>query len=408
MIFWIIATALALLSAGLLTLAVLRGRAGAEPAAVYDLRVYRDQLREVERDLARGVIAEADAERTRVEISRRILAADAQMKAGGDDQGQTLGRPLLIGALAVCLIGGSLWLYSSLGQPGYGDLPRSLRVEAAAEAREKRPSQATAEAEMPPSNQAEAAGADYVDLVERLRETVAARPDDLEGHMLLARNEAVLGNFKAAYEALEGVLRIRGDGATGRDHLNVADMMILAAGGYVSPEAEAHLSDALKLEPQNGGAQYYWGLMHAQTGRPDLSFRIWSRLLASSPPEANWVEPIRAQIEQIAALAGETRFQLPPLAPPPGPSAEDVEAAADLTDEERADMVRNMVDGLVTRLANEGGTADEWARLIRALAVLGDTERAKAIYDEAVSAFAEDPFGLDMLKDTAESAGITQ
>ena len=84
MVFWIIVAAIALLSASLLALAALRGRPGVEPAAAYDLRIYRDQLKEVDRDLARGIVAEADAERTRTEIARRLLAADAQMREAGE------------------------------------------------------------------------------------------------------------------------------------------------------------------------------------------------------------------------------------------------------------------------------------------------------------------------------------
>ena len=61
MLFWIISAALALLIAALFALALLTRRAEAEHHAAYDLRIYRDQLKEVERDLARGVINEADA-----------------------------------------------------------------------------------------------------------------------------------------------------------------------------------------------------------------------------------------------------------------------------------------------------------------------------------------------------------
>ena len=81
MSFWIVTGLSALLSVAVLVVALLRGRAGQQPAAAYDLQVYRDQLKEVDRDLTRKVIEEADAERLRNEISRRILAADAAMKA---------------------------------------------------------------------------------------------------------------------------------------------------------------------------------------------------------------------------------------------------------------------------------------------------------------------------------------
>ena len=152
MTFWIIVALMALAVAALLALALLRGRTLQEPAAAYDLRVYRDQLTGVDKDLARGVIDAADAERIRTEISRRILAADAQVKAeesaGSRGGRMNLGVAIVFG---VALIVGSLGLYRSLGAPGYGDLPLSLRVEMAEANRTSRPAQAEVEARMPPT-----------------------------------------------------------------------------------------------------------------------------------------------------------------------------------------------------------------------------------------------------------------
>ena len=81
MTFWIITSAMALVIAATFALVLLRSRAAAEPAAAYDMRVYRDQLKDVDRDLERGVINESDAIRIRTEVSRRILSADAQAQA---------------------------------------------------------------------------------------------------------------------------------------------------------------------------------------------------------------------------------------------------------------------------------------------------------------------------------------
>lgn len=418
--FWIIITLLAVLVLALLTLALLRGRPGLEPSAAYDMRIYRDQLKEVDRDLARGVIAPGDAERVRTEVSRRILTADSEMSQGATGPGQT-GAPTwaALVILTLCLLGGSLWLYRDLGAPGYGDLAQSTRIALAEEARRVRPPQAEAEASLPPSPQTEPLGEDYIALVERLRETVAERPDDLQGQTLLARNEAILGNYAAAYRAQGEVVRLKGSDATSGDWADYADMMILAAGGYVSPEAEVALKQALERDPRDGPARYYWGLMLAQTGRPDLAFNTWRRLLRESRPNAPWVPPIRAQIEQIAERAG-TDYTLPPLAaqapptpqpdeaPLAGPSAEDVEAAGEMSAEDRAEMIRNMVDGLSERLATEGGTPAEWARLIGALGVLGDTDRARAIWQEAQQVFAQTPDALATVTAAAQRVGLTE
>ncbi|CAN0585086.1 unnamed protein product, partial [Ectocarpus sp. 12 AP-2014] len=185
MLFWIVTTALALAVAGLLALALLRTRSRSEPPAAYDLRVYRDQLKEIDRDLARGVIDPADADRVRAEVSRRILAADAQLQEQTRDGMRTgAGNTAIAGVLTVALVLGGALLYRAIGTPGYADLPRALRLEQAEYLRRTRPDQAAAEADMPPRAAAQTPDPQYGELMEKLRNTVEARPDDLQGHVL--------------------------------------------------------------------------------------------------------------------------------------------------------------------------------------------------------------------------------
>ncbi|WP_146346961.1 c-type cytochrome biogenesis protein CcmI [Falsiphaeobacter marinintestinus] len=407
MTFWIVTSLMALAVAALMVVTLLRARNGAEPAAAYDLQVYRDQLKDVDRDLARGTLAEADAERIRTEVSRRILAADAQ--SHDEKSGTAQPRPIslaMAAVLGVMIIGGSLALYRSLGAPGYGDLALDHRIEMAEERRETRPDQAAAETRMPvrPEPQIDES---YKQLITQLRETVATRPDDIQGLELLARHESNLGNYTAAYTAKGRVIELKGDNAEAQDYAEHAEMLIAAAGGYVSPEAEQELRQVLAREPWHGAARYYWGLMLMQTGRPDLAFRVWDQTLRAGPPDAPWIAPIRGQIEDAAWRAG-VEYELPPLqsAPLAGPSAEDMQAVQDMTDDERQEMIRGMVDRLSERLASEGGSPEEWARLIGALGVLGDTDRAAAIYDEALQVFAASPQALDAIRNAGRQAGL--
>lgn len=411
MTFWLIAAAVALLTAALLILALMRGGRGQVPPAAYDLQVYRDQLKEVEKDLARGVVTPEDAERVRLEVSRRILEADRALAKGEAAGRAPRGATIAAGALAVAVVaGGTLTLYERVGAPGYPDLPLQARMEAADEARSTRPGQAEAEAQMPPMPQIAEPDPRHVKLVEQLRDVVKERSDDMQGYILLARNEAMLGNFRAAYIAQSKVIELKQGQATGEDYATYADMMILAAGGYVSPQAEAALVQALNRDPKNGTARYYAGLMYAQTGRPDITFDYWRPLLENSAPDDPWVAPIRAQIEEIALRAG-VEYQ-PPAAPSApalrGPSAEDMEAAADMTPEERMEMIRGMVENLGERLANEGGSAEEWAQLINALGMLGETERATAIWGEAQQVFAQHPERLATVRAAAERIGVAE
>lgn len=406
MIFWAIATASALLVTVLLARALKRGATEPLPSkAEYDLRVYRDQLTEVERDLARGVLSEADAERARTEISRRILAADA---ARSRDARQSRGPAWpALALVALVLVGGSLSLYAWLGQPGYGDLALRDRIAFAEELRRNRPDQAAAEAALPPIPRPEGVSQDYLDLLERLRSTVAERPDDLQGHRLLAQSEASLGNFAAAARAQENVLRIQGQDAPLSDVVDYVELLVQAAGGYVSPEAEALLRDVIAREPDNGAARYYIGLMLLQTGRPDVALRYWDALLRRGPADAPWIAPIQAQIAGVAEAAG-VRYDMPPIGggARPGPDAEAIANAAEMDPEARMEMIGGMVAGLSDRLATEGGPPEDWARLITSLAVLGDADQALAVYENAISVFADDPAAMDTIRAAGERAGV--
>ncbi|SFI74613.1 c-type cytochrome biogenesis protein CcmI [Celeribacter neptunius] len=411
MTFWIIAIAIASLSALPLALALRKAHGISEvegSTAEVEMKVYRDQLKEVDRDEARGVLSAEDAKRARLEVSRRLLEAD---KARATEKKASTRMPIwAVIALPVLVIGGGIWLYDYTGAPGYEDLPLAHRIALADEARATRPAQAEIEKERPSSPPIQQPDERLLTLVSQLREALKSRPDDLQGHVLLARNEAVIGNYDRAYAAQKEVIRIKGNAATATDYADLADLMILAAGGYVSPEAEDALTKALQRDPNNGTAIYYSGLMFAQTGRPDMTFRLWQPLLSNSEADAPWVAPIRGQIEMVAQAAG-IRYTLPPLPGAGGlrgPSQADIEATADMTPEERQDMIRGMVEGLSARLANEGGSPEEWARLISSLAMLGDTDRASSIWDEAQVIFGAEPEALAVVRGGAERAGLVE
>lgn len=418
MLFWSLATALSLGVTLIFARALMRGGAGV-PAAAYDLQIYRDQLAEVDRDLARGVLGEADADRARTEIARRILAADRELQAGdadrdggggdggGDGGGPRGARYALMVGMVVVVAGGGLWLYARIGAPGYPDLSVKTRIEMAEEARAARISQAEAAARAAelrgPAPQVDP---QFAELMEKLRAAVTARPDDLQGLGLLARNEAAVGDFAAAIAAQDQVIALRGDG---EDYATLADLMVLAAAGYVTPEAEAAADRALALDPANGTARYYKGLTLAQTGRPDLAFGLWAALLEESPPDAPWVAAISTDIGDLAAMAG-VDYVAParPGETPRGPTAADIEAAGEMSGEDRQAMIRTMVDGLADRLASEGGPAGDWARLIGALGVLGETDRARAIWGEAQGVFAGRAGDLAAIRAAAEQAGVAE
>lgn len=406
--FWLTVAVITLTVVAILLRAVARGAQNQTSSrAASDVAVYRAQLDEVERDVARGVIGKEDAERVHAEIARRLIAADKAQAA--ETQTQRKGPMTVAMVLIAVAVVGSVTSYWWLGAPGYGDMGLKDRIAFAEEVRRSRPDQAAAEASLPPFVAPVGMDPRYTELLTQLRKTVAQRPNDIQGHVLLAQQEQRIGNYVAAKEAQRQVLTLKGAAVTAQDLADLGELQFKAAGGYVSPEAEMSLRAALAKDPTNGSARYYLGLMLSQTGRPDQAFRIWDGLLRAGPPEAPWIPPIAAQIEELAQLAG-VRYSMPEIGGSTlrGPSAEDVANAQSMTPAERMEMIGGMVAGLSERLATEGGPATDWARLISSLGVLGEQQRAAAIYANAVDVFAGDDGALDLINQAGRDAGVAE
>jgi cytochrome c-type biogenesis protein CcmH len=391
--FWIVAGLLAAIVAWSVARPLLSG--GEAPTESPDVALYRAQLAEVDRDLARGVLPEAEAERARTEIARRLLAADraGPGRAAEAPRGATLTGVGVVAAVAVL---GSLLVYALLGRPEASDAPRAARVAASEAALASRPSQAEAAASAPPAPEVEA-DPDYLAMVAQLREVVPTRPDDAQGWRLLALHEARLGRFAEAAMAQERVVALAGEEATAEDLAGLLDRMVAAADGLVSAEAEAVLARLLTLDPSDQAGRYYAGLLHLQTGRPDLAFPFW-RSLAEEDPAGPYGAPAAAQISDIAWLSGRD------WTPPPvtrGPSDADVAAAAEMDPEARAAMIEGMVASLGERLAAQGGSPEEWAQLVQARAALGDADGAAEALEAGRAAYAGDADALAVIEAAA-------
>ena len=85
MLIWVIFAALTASVLYVLLRPLMTGSAEEGSRAAFDATVYRDQLKEVESDRERGLIGDADAEAARIEIARRLLAADAEEQPEGAD-----------------------------------------------------------------------------------------------------------------------------------------------------------------------------------------------------------------------------------------------------------------------------------------------------------------------------------
>src|SRR5438270_4593788 len=107
-----------MLALAVLLLPLLLRRQRGEAREAYDLAVYRDQLVEIERDLARGLLKVEQAEAARTEIGRRILALSPTPARPGSPAT----APFAVATVAVLLLPFGAWLlYARLGSPALPD-----------------------------------------------------------------------------------------------------------------------------------------------------------------------------------------------------------------------------------------------------------------------------------------------
>ncbi|HMS96101.1 MAG TPA: c-type cytochrome biogenesis protein CcmI, partial [Tabrizicola sp.] len=394
--FWVLALCLATAAALVLIRAMLKA-APVGAGASTDLAVYKDQLADIDRDLARGTINPDEAGRLRAEVGRRVLAADRE-QAESDSPAKAPGNPIQIAAIVVLLAvplallayGGSASIlrgfgfqedrilalkdqlsfglgirssafprlslvFEGLGAPGYPDMALEPRLQALDQAMAARPGQ---DAELARLGTARDTALDA-----RLATELAAMTDPTAMRNLF-RQRLEAGEMQAAVRTQERLIALLGANTNAADHANLALALVVEAKGYVSPEAETQLRETLTRDMSNELARYLVGEMFLQGGRYDQAFRFWRPIGESGDPSTPWVGSIRERIEEVAGLAG-VRYALPEATQPaPDPSAAELAAAAEMAPEDRQAMIEGMVAQLSNRLATEGGSVEDWTRLI--------------------------------------------
>ncbi|MEQ8592548.1 MAG: c-type cytochrome biogenesis protein CcmI [Parvibaculum sp.] len=274
--------ALALLAGIVVTLLLRPLRAiGGTPAdrGESEVALYRDQLAEIVRDVDRGVIGEAEAEAARVEVSRRLLAAD-EMRQEAARRGEAADPRWRKGMAAVLALGVplvALAIYLQEGSPGLPDRPIAARLAAPAD---------TLPVEA---------------LVVRIERRLKAQPDDLQGWELIAPTYLRLGRYDDAAGAWTRAMIL--DGATAERLAARGEARVLAAEGRVTAGARADFEKAVALDAVEPRAQYFLGLADYDDGRRDAALGRWKALLAEAPEDAAWTAAVEARIAAVEAEA---------------------------------------------------------------------------------------------------------
>lgn len=336
----------------------------------HDMAVYQAQLDEVQSELARGTLTDAEAENARLEIKRRLLRADAadagEAVPGGLTPGIILTTAVFLGLLPVVAVG----LYTALGRP---DAVTAANITQPADAARGR-----AEAQ------------EIENLVQRLQQRLQAEPDRADGWLLLGRTLMNLNRFNEAAEAFMRYTQLQPDDAEVQAYLGEA--LVYGNDGRMVRAARVAFGRALQGDPDHPSARYYLAEAKLQDGDPRGAFNDWLALLQSAPPEAGWASIVRGRLEELAPSLGVPLAGLPaaPSAAAPGPNREQVEAAQAMPAEDREAMIRGMVDRLAQRLQEQPNDGEGWLRLARAREVLKESVLAREAYTRALALLPQD------------------
>lgn len=342
--------------------------------ARFELDVYKDQLAEIDRDLERGLIGPAEARAARLEVERRLLRAAGSAGPGkAEPEGAGRRAPALVAALAVPLLAAGL--YGALGTPDLPDQPFAARQD----------------------RQQQAPGRpDIQKMVAGLEARLQANPNDLEGWLMLGRSKGVLGRPQESVEAYRKAAAVAPEDPRALGAL--AEALVTAAQGVVTPEAKGLFERVTAQDPQDPRPDFYLGWADAQAGDFHAALERWRRLLAATPADAPWrprvVDAIREAAGELELDPDSVLAQIPTppaAAQPPGPAAEDVARAEAMSPEERQAFIRGMVEKLQARMDADGSDPEGWLRLAQARLVLGETDRARATFEKAVSLHPESP-----------------
>jgi cytochrome c-type biogenesis protein CcmH len=336
------------------------------------LAIYKDQLAELERDVASGTLGAEEAEAQRAEISRRLLAASKE---------RDLALPSSkvfpkVAVLAVPLIAGLIYL--QIGQYTAVDVPRADRLAKAEKIL----------ATLKDNPNADASELDWDGTLAVVEDQQAKTPDNVLGWKFLARSYLNLGRYGDAANAMAEVIRISGPSA--ELYADLGEALVFENKGLMTDRSSAIITQALKLDPKQTKARYYAALDLMQEGKSAEAKAAFESLLASAPATAPW----RAAVEgQLAKLQ--------PSATAPQLSTEQMQQGAAMTPEDREAMIRSMVDGLEEKLKANPQDIEGWLRLIRARAVLNDTEKMQAALATARATFATVGSNKKLLDDLA-------
>lgn len=313
-----------------------------------DIAIYRDQLNELERDVAIGLIQEPEADAARIEISRRLLNAADTIETLAGASPEPIGRrklAVILTSIALLTVGAA-GLYGRLGSP---------ELASATQASER-------------AGGVDPHAASVAALIAKVESYLQNNPRDGRGWEALAPVYMQIGRYTDSASAWKNTIALLGE--TADRQANLGEALAAEANGIITAEAKSAFVRAVTLDKKSVSARFYLGTAAEQDGKRDEAAKIWRELVADAPPGAHWVGDVRAALARVESSPGR----------PAGPKVAETTAGQP---QDQSALIRGMVDRLADRLKQDGSNPDEWIKLVRSYRVLGQPDKAAAAIAEA-------------------------
>lgn len=352
MLFWIVVSVLTAAVAVALLLPLMRAEAKTDIPQSHDVEVYRDQLTELQRDQANGLISGDEAEFAKAEVARRLLAANEAVKAAAPVSGRRANR-IAQAAVIVFLPLLGLCLYLATGRPDLPDAPLAMRL----------------------ANP----GEDINILIAKAEQHLVQNPEDGAGWDLLAPIYYREGRIEDAGAAYQNAIRILGP--TPMRLAGYAESLIALSGGLITTEAQDALKQSLEMAPNDPRSEYYLALALKQQGKTEEARTAFEALVRSSPKDAPWLPLVNSHLAELGGGVAQNDKA------PGNPTQADVAAAQAMDGADRNAMIEGMVSSLAEKLKQDPDNFEGWMRIIRSYAVLDRKADAVEALRQGLQAF---------------------
>jgi cytochrome c-type biogenesis protein CcmH len=227
---------------------------------------------------------------------------------------------------------------------------------------------------------AEAPADSFEALITQLEARLKDNPKDAEGWGLLGRSYVAMGRMNDAATAFASAVELT-DPPDADLIGEYGETLVAAADGRVVPAAEAAFKQILAIQPDDPRALFYMALAYLEKGDRPGAIEALKALLASAPPKAPWADTVFERIQELEGRSGTaaptptptpaaTTSRATGAASAPGPTQEQMQAAQEMTPEDRMAMIQGMVDSLAGKLEEDPDNYQGWLRLANAYMVL--------------------------------------